>query len=191
MPLRPMMPTASTPMLKLMPSSTCDSPYPAVRSRTSSRGASLTPAPRCRGRSRAPASWPGSRRGCRRRPACRRTSRRRGAPTWNATSMSCSINSRVLSAGRCWSSSVSRSRSPRERPDAGSSSSSTSGSVASAIPISSCRFCPWESSLTMVSSCASSQTAWAADAARSRSSRPTLPGGRSDRCLPRCPTRAR
>ena len=62
--------------------------------------------------------------------------------------MSCSIRSSVTSGGSESSSSVRRSRSPRERPEAGSSSIISFGSVALAMPTSSWRCWPCESEPT-------------------------------------------
>ena len=90
--------------------------------------------------------------------------------------MSCSIRIRVTSSGRPRRSSVSRSRSPNERPDAGSSSSISFGSTALAIPTSSCRCSPWERSRTNVSTLSPRRTRSAAARARSRTTRFSLWG---------------
>ena len=95
----------------------------------------------------------------------RRPSRRLDRATRRATSMSCSMSSNVTSAASDSSSSTSRSRSPRDKPDAGSSSIIRSGLVTIAMPTSSWRCWPWERSPTHDSRRSPSQTAWAASRA--------------------------
>ena len=82
--------------------------------------------------------------------------------------MSCSMSSNVTSGASDSSSSTRRSRSPRDNPDAGSSSIIRSGSVTTAMPTSSCRCSPWERSPTLDSRRSPSHTARRRLAARTR-----------------------
>ena len=119
---------------------------------------------RARGRSR----WRGSRRGCPStitRPSCIIVTH---SATRRATSMSCSIRISVIDGSSDSSRSVSLTRSARERPAAGSSSIISLGSDARAMPTSSWRCSPCESSITRSSSLSLSPTAAAISRPRSR-----------------------
>src|SRR4029079_1155935 len=88
--------------------------------------------------------------------------------TLSAMSMSCSMRIRVIEGSRPRSSSVSSTRSPRERPEAASSSISIGGCAASAIAIATCRCSPCDRSPTRSRSLWSIATRPAASRARSR-----------------------
>ena len=82
--------------------------------------------------------------------------------------MSCSMSISVIAGSSSRSRSVSCTRSARESPAAGSSSIISLGSVARAMPTSSWRCSPWESSPTIRSSVPSRPTRSAIARARSR-----------------------
>ena len=104
----------------------------------------------CRGRGRARAGSRGSRRASPRsimRPSCIIVTL---SATRRATSMSCSMMISVIDGSSASSRSVSAIRSPRERPEAGSSSIISFGSPVCAMPTSSWRCSPCESEPTSV-----------------------------------------
>src|SRR5918992_1021767 len=94
--------------------------------------------------------------------------------TRSATSMSCSIRISVTDGSSPSSISVRVTRSARERPAAGSSSIMSLGSAARAIPTSSCRCSPCDSSATITSSRSPRPTASAIARALSRMSASAL-----------------
>jgi hypothetical protein len=94
----------------------------------------------------------------------------------SATSMSCSIRISVIDGSSWSSSSVSDTRSARDRPAAGSSSIISLGSLTRAMPTSSWRCSPCERSITSESRRLVSPTASAIARAFSRSSPSTFEG---------------
>ena len=113
----------------------------------------------CPDRGRGRAGSRGSPPACLRRSCCPSCIIVTYSATRSATSMSCSIRMSVIERSRPSSRSVSATRSPRERPDAGSSSIISFGFPARAIPTSSWRCSPWESEPTSVGSFGARPTA--------------------------------
>ena len=192
-PFRPTTATASRPMVNETPSSAWALPVegaepsrldqritgPRAPELARSRGIPV------RGRDRARSRWPGSPSGVpstMTRPSCIIVTR---SATLSAMSMSCSIRTSVIEAVE-GEQQVGQegTRSPRERPDAGSSSISILGSAASAIAIATWRCSPCERSPTSSRELVVDRDPARPPRARARASASSRPGSSTGRSRP-------